>query len=100
MAKQMSFAGRWGSACGRAFDAEKFLSAHPQFDWMRGILKSRPAQRWAVFRAGEKNWDDSGCADDRREILIVECLLRFGLDVAAAGQVGHATQALIRVGLR
>jgi hypothetical protein len=55
MAKQMSFAGRWGSACGRAFDADKFLTAHPQFDWMRGILKSRRAQPWTVFRAGEKN---------------------------------------------
>ncbi len=55
MAKQMSFAGRWGSACGRPFDAEKFLTAHPQFDWMRGLLKSRPAQPWAVFRAGEQN---------------------------------------------
>ena len=36
MAKRMSFAARWGSACGTAFDAEKFLDAHPQYDWMRG----------------------------------------------------------------
>ena len=35
MAKEMSFAARWGSACGTAFDAEKFLAAHPQFDWMQ-----------------------------------------------------------------
>jgi hypothetical protein len=53
MAKQMSFAARWGAACGTPFDATKFLAAHPQFDWMRGILRSRPAQPWTVFRAGE-----------------------------------------------
>jgi hypothetical protein len=42
------------SASGMAFDATKFLGEHPQFDWMHDILKSRPAQSWTVFRAGEK----------------------------------------------
>ena len=55
MARQMSFAARWGSADGVAFDAEKFLADHPQFDWMQGVLKSRPAQPWVDFTAGEKN---------------------------------------------
>jgi len=54
MAKKMSFAARWGSADGVAFDAPKFLSDHPQFDWMAGILVSRVAQPWADFTAGEK----------------------------------------------
>lgn len=54
MARRMSFAARWGSACGTAFDAEKFLAAHPQYDWMRGNLKSRPSQPWTVFTAGER----------------------------------------------
>ena len=54
MAKQMSFAARWGSPCGTPFDAVKFLEQHPQFEWMAGILKSRPSQPWAEFRAGEK----------------------------------------------
>lgn len=54
LAKQMSVAARWGAACGRAFDAEKFLATYPQFDWMRGLLKSRPPQPWTVFRAGER----------------------------------------------
>jgi hypothetical protein len=53
MAGKMSFAARWGSACGRAFDAQKFLTAHPQFDWLEGSLKSRPSEPWAEFRAGE-----------------------------------------------
>jgi hypothetical protein len=53
MARNLSFAARWGAACGRAFDAGKFLRAHPQFEWMEGILHSRPGQPWATFRAGE-----------------------------------------------
>jgi hypothetical protein len=54
MARRMSFAARWGSADGVAFDAEKFLRDHPQFDWMAGVLQSRPSQPWADFTAGEK----------------------------------------------
>jgi hypothetical protein len=53
MAKQMSFAARWGAACGMPFAAGKFLEAHPQFEWMAGVLKDRPAEPWVVFRAGE-----------------------------------------------
>ena len=53
MARKLSFAARWGAACGRSFDAGKFLAAHPQFDWMKDILKDRPGQPWAEFRAGE-----------------------------------------------
>jgi hypothetical protein len=53
MAKQMSFAARWGSACGAPFSAAKFLAAHPQFDWMAGILKDRPSQPWTTFKVGE-----------------------------------------------
>jgi hypothetical protein len=54
MAKQMSFVARWGSSCGKAFDAKKYLKEHPQFGWMTGILKNRPSQPWTVFQAGEK----------------------------------------------
>jgi hypothetical protein len=54
MAKQMSFLARWGSACGMAFDAKKFLEEHPQFEWMTGLLKDRPTQPWTEFKAGEK----------------------------------------------
>jgi hypothetical protein len=53
MAKAMSFAARWGSADGMAFDAPAFLAAHPQFDWQEGYLKSRPAEPWVDFKAGE-----------------------------------------------
>ncbi len=50
----MPFTARWGSTCDTAFDAEKFLEAHPQFDWMQSILKSRPSRPWTEFQAGEK----------------------------------------------
>ncbi len=53
MAKQMSFAARWGSACGTPFDAKAYLEKHQQFDWMNGILFDRPAQPWTTFKAGE-----------------------------------------------
>jgi len=53
MARAMGFAARWGSACGRPFDARRYLSAHPQFDWMKDILKSRPSEPWTQFWAGE-----------------------------------------------
>jgi hypothetical protein len=53
MAKNMSFAARWGSACGVAFDADGYLTAHPQFDWMHDYLRSRPSEPWTQFKAGE-----------------------------------------------
>ena len=53
MARRMAFDARWGSACGRRFEAKRFLTAHPQFDWMEGILRDRPSEPWATFRAGE-----------------------------------------------
>jgi hypothetical protein len=55
MAKAMSFAARWGSADGTAFDAPAFLAAHPQFDWQEGYLKSRPAEPWVEFKSGESH---------------------------------------------
>ena len=53
LAEHMSFLARWGSACGTAFDATAFLNAHPQFDWMEGLLKNRPSEPWTEFKAGE-----------------------------------------------
>ncbi|MEI7421106.1 MAG: C45 family peptidase [Prolixibacteraceae bacterium] len=54
MAKEMSFVARWGSSCGMAFDGEKFLSDHTQYDWLTGMLKNRPTQPWTIFKAGEQ----------------------------------------------
>ncbi|HEY3389857.1 MAG TPA: C45 family autoproteolytic acyltransferase/hydrolase, partial [Prolixibacteraceae bacterium] len=54
-AKQMSFTARWGSACGSPFDAKSFLEKHLQYEWVSGLLKDRPTQRWTTFKAGETN---------------------------------------------
>jgi hypothetical protein len=51
MARRMAFAGRWGAACGRPFDARTFLRAHPQFERMEGLLPSRPTQPWTELSA-------------------------------------------------
>ncbi|HAQ17809.1 MAG TPA: hypothetical protein DCR40_01095 [Prolixibacteraceae bacterium] len=53
MAKQMSFISKWGSACDLPFDAKAFLEAHPQYEWMTGLIKDRPTQPWTMFKAGE-----------------------------------------------
>lgn len=52
LAKRMAFAARWGRACGDPFDANKFLAEHPQYEWMREILPSRPAEPWTEIRGG------------------------------------------------
>jgi hypothetical protein len=49
MARQMSFYARWGDACGMPFSAAKFLTEHPQYDWMTGLIKDRPAEPWVKF---------------------------------------------------
>jgi hypothetical protein len=53
MTKRLTFDARWGSACGMSFNADKFLAAHPQFEWLAEFLKSRPSQPWTTFHAGE-----------------------------------------------
>lgn len=53
MVRDMKISARWGSSCGKSFDASKFLAAHPQFDWMKNILQSRASFPWVEFKAGE-----------------------------------------------
>jgi hypothetical protein len=54
MGKEMRFTAHWGAACGPPFDASAFLSEHPQYEWMSGLLKSRPTEPWVEFKAGER----------------------------------------------
>jgi hypothetical protein len=54
MALAMTFWGKWGSSCDIPFDAERFLKAHRQYDYLKGYLKSRPAQPWTVFKSKGK----------------------------------------------
>jgi hypothetical protein len=51
MAGRMAVEAHWGAACGPAFDAAAFLAAHPQFEWMSGLLKDRPRGPWTELTA-------------------------------------------------
>jgi hypothetical protein len=58
MARQMSFAARWGSACGMAFDSQKFLAEHPQYEWMKDVCRAAPRSnepRSPQARSGDSN---------------------------------------------
>ena len=41
--------GIFGRADGEPFDADAFLEQHPQWNWQKGYLKSRPSQPWTLF---------------------------------------------------
>lgn len=44
---------RFGNSSGLPFDAEEYLAARPQFDYLEGYLRDRPTQPWTSFAAGE-----------------------------------------------
>ena len=49
MAKDWQFWAKWGSSCDRNFDANDFLTEHPQFSRLKGYLPDLPAQPWTIF---------------------------------------------------
>ena len=53
MAK-MSFAARSGLGCGSDFIADKFLEAHPEYNWLKPVLRDMKGNPWAEFRTGDK----------------------------------------------
>jgi len=54
MAAKMALVAHAGHPCGDDFHAAEFLSAHPEYGYLRPILKDMPAGPWTAFRAGEK----------------------------------------------
>ena len=50
-AEKMSLTAALGHACGISFKAQEHLAKHPEFGWMREILKDMPARGWARFSA-------------------------------------------------
>lgn len=48
-AERLAFWARWGSSCGRTFDAAEFLRQNPQFEHLKPFLKDRPSQPWTRF---------------------------------------------------
>jgi len=54
MTKNMTFRARAGHPCGEDFIAQKTLSSHAEFDWMRPVLMDMKGNPWAEFKSGEK----------------------------------------------
>ena len=52
LARRLTFVGRWGSSCGTPFEAEAFLAAHPQYSWLRGVLRDLPSRPWVELPGG------------------------------------------------
>jgi hypothetical protein len=50
-AEKMTMMALLGHACGRNFKASEHLAKHPEFAWMRDILKDMPARSWTRFSA-------------------------------------------------
>jgi hypothetical protein len=53
MAKSWQLWAKWGSSCDRIFDANAFLTEHPQFNRLKGYLPDLPAQSWTIFPANK-----------------------------------------------
>ncbi|MDR2035795.1 MAG: hypothetical protein LBP91_03880 [Coriobacteriales bacterium] len=49
LAKEHTILARWGSACGRAFDATGYLEKNPQYRALEAFLYDRPSQFWNEF---------------------------------------------------
>ena len=54
MAAKLSLVARAGHPCGDDFLAGPFLAAHPEYSYLKPILKDMKAGPWTQFTAGEK----------------------------------------------
>jgi hypothetical protein len=54
LASNLSLIARAGHPCGEDFIAAPFFAAHPEFDYLKPILKDMKAGPWTKFSAGEK----------------------------------------------
>lgn len=54
MAAKMELIGRAGHPCGENFYAAPFLAAHPEYSYLKPILKDMPSGPWTKFQPGEK----------------------------------------------
>ena len=48
-AEKMTMQATLGHACGIGFKAQEHLAKHPEFAWMRDILRDMPARGWTKF---------------------------------------------------
>ena len=54
MTEKMQFWAAMGHPCAPDFIADKFLSEHAEYRWMRGLLRDMKTHPWAMFAAGGK----------------------------------------------
>ncbi len=54
MAAKMSLVARAGHPCGEDFFAAPFLAAHPEYNYLKPVLKDMKAGPWTQFAAGER----------------------------------------------
>ncbi len=54
MAAHLSLIARAGHPCGEDFLAAPFLKAHPEYGYLKPVLKDMKAGPWTAFAAGEK----------------------------------------------
>jgi hypothetical protein len=54
LAGKLSLIGHAGHPCGEDFLAAPFLAAHPEYGYLKPILKDMKAGPWTTFSAGAK----------------------------------------------
>jgi hypothetical protein len=54
LAAKLSLIGRAGHPCGEDFVAAPFFASHPEFDYLKPVLKDMKAGPWTQFSAGDK----------------------------------------------
>ena len=54
LAANLSLIARAGHPCGEDFLAAPFFAAHPEFDYLKPILKDMKAGPWTKFSARDK----------------------------------------------
>jgi hypothetical protein len=54
LVEKLSFIAHAGHPCGDDFLAAPFLAAHPEYGYLKPILKDMPAGPWTPFSAGER----------------------------------------------
>jgi len=52
MTAKMQLVAALGHPCAPDFKAEPFLAAHPEYGWMRGLMKDMKTQPWTPFASG------------------------------------------------
>ncbi|MGB8099118.1 MAG: C45 family peptidase [Terracidiphilus sp.] len=54
LAAKMELIAHAGHPCGESFYAAPFLRQHPEYGYLKGVLKDMPAGPWTEFAAGQK----------------------------------------------